>query len=123
MAYSIMKAIQQMQLYARNNIIPKYKQSIDNYINDYRQKNIKNLYITIRMREGGFIIEEIDNYKTTDILRYITECIMNYIELKIKYYNYSSHNKKDMEKIFNDELIDYFEIEVENVNDYLQNKD
>jgi hypothetical protein len=86
MAYSIMKSIQQMQLYARNNIIPKYKQSIDNYINDYRQKNIKNLYITVRMKEGGFIIDEIDNYKTTDILRYITECI--------KYYNYSSHNKK-----------------------------
>ncbi len=43
---------------------------------------------------------------------------MNYIELKIKYYNYSSHNKKDMEKMFNDELIDYFEIEVEPVEKY-----
>ena len=118
MAYSLMKAIQQMKLYARNNIIPKYKQCIDNYINDYRQKNIKNLYITIRIKEGGFIIEEIDNYKTTDILRYITECIMNYIELKIKYYNYSSHNKKDMEKMFNDELNDYFQIEVEPVEKY-----
>jgi len=118
MAYSLMKAIQQMKLYARNNIIPKYKQCIDNYINDYRQKNIKNLYITIRIKEGGFIIEEIDNYKTTDILRYITECIMNYIELKIKYYNYSSHNKKDMEKMFNDELVDYFQIDVEPVEKY-----
>ncbi len=117
-----MKAIQQMQLYARNNIMPKYKQFIDNNINDYRQKNIKNLYLTIKIKEGGFIIEEIDNYKTSDILRFIMDYIMNYIELKIKHYNYNDLPKKDMESKFNNELNDYFQIEIEPVENYSNKK-
>lgn len=95
-------------------ILPKYREYITSRIAKITAKGFTSVYITVKFRGGGFIIEEINNINSDadtnlaieEFMKYLESVICDFVESQIKYNNCCENIKP---KAFEKEIKEQFQ--------------